>query len=212
MNAAENQPSRTIGMVFAGGLGLAAYHAGVYQAFAEKELPLHWVTGSSAGAVTAALIAGNVKADLIGRLQSFWNVAPVMAQTPNPGRHLFGWMGALRSRLVGSPGHFHPRIPSINPFEFKSLYHLAPMRERLLRLIDFGRLNSGEIRVCVVATDLQSGEPVIFDSQQEPIQIDHLMASCGFLPEFAPVEINGRLLGDGGLSLNAFRSLPVLGY
>jgi NTE family protein len=190
-------------MVFAGGLGLAAYHAGVYQGFAESALPLHWLTGSSAGAVTAALIAGNARADRIGRLQSFWNVAPVTAQTPNPGRHLFGWMGALRTRLVGSPGHFHPRIPSINPFEFKSLYDLAPMRARLLRLIDFGRLNSGEIRICVVATDMQSGEPVIFDSQHEPIQIDHLMASCGFLPEFAPVEINGRLLGDGGLSLNA---------
>jgi predicted acylesterase/phospholipase RssA len=29
------------------------------------------------------------------------------------------------------------------------------------------------------------------------------MASCGFLPEFAPLELDGRLLGDGGLSLNA---------
>ena len=28
------------------------------------------------------------------------------------------------------------------------------------------------------------------------------MASCGFLPEFAPLELDGRLLGDGGLSLN----------
>src|SRR3954462_9075280 len=35
------------------------------------------------------------------------------------------------------------------------------------------------------------------------IEIDHLMASCGFLPEFAPLELDGRLLGDGGLSLNA---------
>jgi NTE family protein len=180
----------------------------VYQGFAETELPLHWLTGSSAGAVTAALIAGNPRADRIGRLQSFWNVAPATAQTPNfekpnSGRHLFGWMGAFRSRLVGSPGHFHPRIPSLNPFAFKSLYDLTPMRERLLRLIDFGRLNSGEIRVCVVATDMQTGEPVTFDSQDEPIRIDHLMASCGFLPEFAPVEINDRLLGDGGLSLNA---------
>jgi NTE family protein len=204
----DREPSRTIGMVFAGGLGLAAYHAGVYQGFAETELPLHWLTGSSAGAVTAALIAGNPRADRIGRLQSFWNIAPATAQTPNfgkpnSGRHLFGWMGAFRSRLVGSPGHFHPRIPSLNPFAFKSLYDLTPMRERLLRLIDFGRLNSGEIRVCVVATDMQTGEPVTFDSQDEPIRIDHLMASCGFLPEFAPVEINDRLLGDGGLSLNA---------
>jgi hypothetical protein len=33
--------------------------------------------------------------------------------------------------------------------------------------------------------------------------MDHLLASCGFLPEFAPIEVGGRLLGDGGLSLNA---------
>jgi NTE family protein len=33
--------------------------------------------------------------------------------------------------------------------------------------------------------------------------MDHLLASCGFIPEFAPVEIGGRWLGDGGLSLNA---------
>lgn len=33
--------------------------------------------------------------------------------------------------------------------------------------------------------------------------MDHLLASCGFLPEFAPVEIGGRLLGDGGLAVNA---------
>jgi NTE family protein len=44
---------------------------------------------------------------------------------------------------------------------------------------------------------------VIFDSKDTRIEMDHLLASCGFLPEFAPVEISGRLLGDGGLSLNA---------
>jgi NTE family protein len=203
LESEQGREPRTVGMVFAGGLGLAAYHAGVYQAFAESEIPLDWVTGSSAGPVTAALIAGNSSADRIGRLEAFWNTSRMIPRSPNPGRHLFGWMGALRSRLVGSPGHFHPRIPSINPFGFKSLYDLAPMRERLLRLVDFGRLNSGEIRICVVATDIETGEPVTFDSKDEPIRIEHLMASCGFLPEFAPVEINGRLLGDGGLSLNA---------
>jgi predicted acylesterase/phospholipase RssA len=60
-------------MVFAGGLGLAAYHAGVYQAFSQRSLPLHWVAGSSAGAITAALIAGNRSDDRIERLRAFWN-------------------------------------------------------------------------------------------------------------------------------------------
>lgn len=30
-----------------------------------------------------------------------------------------------------------------------------------------------------------------------------MLASCGFPPEFAPVDIDGRLLGDGGLCANA---------
>jgi NTE family protein len=85
---------------------------------------------------------------------------------------------------------------------FRSLYDLAPMRERLQDLIDFGRLNSGETRISVVATDIGSGEPVIFDSAKSRIEMDHLMASCGYLPEFAPLEFDGRLLGDGGLSFN----------
>jgi NTE family protein len=78
------------------------------------------------------------------------------------------------------------------------------MKERLERLVDFGRLNSGEVRFSVAATDIETGELVVFDcANGDEISIDYLMASCGFLPEFAPVEIGGRLLGDGGLSANA---------
>src|SRR3982751_145169 len=198
----ENSPA-TVAMVFAGGLGLAAYHGGVYQSFSQRSLPLHWVAGSSAGAVTAALIAGNRSSDRVSRLRAFWNFPPPANYTMKPWRHLSGWIGAVRTRIVGSPGHFHPRIASINPFGFRSIYDLAPMRERIKRLVDFGQLNSGETRICVAATDIESGDPVIFGSQKQRIEVDHLIASCGFLPEFAPLELDGRFLGDGGLSLNA---------
>jgi NTE family protein len=192
----------TVAMVFGGGLGLAAYHAGAYQSYAQRSTLLHWVAGSSAGALTAALIAGNRSEDRVERLRAFWNYPPVERRPTTPWRHLYGWMGAIRTRLVGSTGHFHPRVPPATPFAFQSLYDLAPMKQRLMALIDFGRLNNGEVRVCVAATDIETGEPVIFDSDNSRIEVDHLMASCGFLPEFAPVEIGGRLLGDGGLSLN----------
>jgi NTE family protein len=190
-------------MVFAGGLGLAAYHAGAWQAFAERGLPLHWVSGSSAGAVTAALIAGNPAEQRIERLRAFWNFPPSGEVRASPWRHLYGWMGAIGTRLTGSRGHFHPRLPPGNLSRFRSLYDLAPMKARIGELVDFGRLNSGGTRISVATTDIESGDPVIFDSSETRIEMDHLLASCGFLPEFAPVEIAGRLLGDGGLSLNA---------
>src|SRR3954454_15423485 len=137
-------PSATVAMVFAGGLGLAAYHAGAYQAFSKRSIPLHWVAGSSAGAVTAALIAGNHRGSRIEQLRAFWNCPPLENYRPIPWRHLYGWIGALGTRLVGSRGHFHPRVPSIGSFVFRSLYDLAPMRERIKSLVDFGRLNNGD--------------------------------------------------------------------
>lgn len=188
-------------MVFAGGLGLAAYHGGAYQAFAQRGGPLHWLAGSSAGAVTAALIAGNPAAQRIARLREFWTLDHRFAPPLLPFPHLEGWISAVTAHLAGDPNYFHPRLPlSIG---FRSLYDLAPMRRRLARLIDFGRINGGDVRLSIAATDVRSGDPIVFDSRKQPLGLDHLMASCGFLPEFAPVTIGGRTLVDGGLSLNA---------
>ena len=87
------------------------------------------------------------------------------------------------------------------PFEeFKSLYTLEPMRRSLERIVDFGRLNSGEPRVTVAATDIQTGETALMDQSRERLTLDHPMASCGMLPEFEPAKIDERWLGDGGLS------------
>lgn len=195
-----------VAMVFSGGLGLGAYHAGVYEAFITSAQPLHWITGSSAGAITAALIAGGPPNDATARLRNYWgHSSAIRAIAPDPTRHLAGWMDALAARLFGSIGHFRPRLP-LNPLDrlgFPSIYDLSPTRRRVRELVDFAYLNAGEMRVTIAATDLKSGDPVLFDSEKEAIEIDHILASCGFIPEFAPLWIGDRLIGDGGLSLNA---------
>lgn len=195
-------------LVFSGGLGLGAYHAGVYEAF---PLPLHWCCGSSVGAITSALIAGNPPEERVGALRAYWGQddARPVRHDPGPSRHAFAWMAALGTRLLGSEGHFHPRLPA-GSLRFRSLYDLGPTRERLAQLVDFGRLNGGETRVTIAATDLTSGDVVLFDSTRDRIRLDHILASCGFLPEFEPLSIDGRWLGDGGLSINAPFD-PVLG-
>ncbi|MEA2883626.1 MAG: hypothetical protein QOH32_2882 [Bradyrhizobium sp.] len=138
------QDAPVVAMVFAGGLGLAAYHAGAWQAFSETGMPLHWVAGSSAGAVMAALIAGNRSEQRLERLRAFWNFPPVEDVRPSPWRHINGWMGAIGTRLTGSRDHFHPRFPPDTPFGFRSLYDLAPMQQRIAALVDFGHLNSAK--------------------------------------------------------------------
>jgi NTE family protein len=194
-------PDKLNVLVFSGGLGLGAYHAGAYQAF---PLPLHWCCGSSVGAITAALIAGNPPEKRVGALRAYWERghAALDGRGADPLRHAFAWISALGTRLIGSEGHFHPRL-TFDPLRFRSFYDLAPTRERLTKLIDFDRLNGGEVRLTIAATDLETGDAVLFDSPHDRVTLDHILASCGFLPEFEPLQIDGRWLGDGGLSINA---------
>jgi NTE family protein len=196
--------TETVALVFSGGFGLGAYHSGAYEAFRASSQQLDWVAGSSVGAITAALIAGTPPDETLRTLRKYWKTfgefGPVI---PGPARHAFRWIGAINSRLFGSTGHFNPRLGQLNPFGFKSLYDLGPTRDRLRELIDFARLNAGDMRVTIGATDLKTGDPTLFDSRTQAIELDHILASCGFLPEFAPVSIRGRSFGDGGLSWNA---------
>jgi NTE family protein len=54
----------------------------------------------------------------------------------------------------------------------------------------------------VNATDLATGEPVLFDSGERPVEPRHVAASASIIPDFAPAEVDGRLLCDGGFSAN----------
>src|SRR3569623_2128215 len=150
-------------VVLSGGLGLGAYHGGAFEALASLAWPIDWVAGSSAGAITAALIAGSAKPDRLQSLRSYWQVADRSYVMPNAARHPFAWLSSLNTRLLGHTGFFHPSLP-IPSSPFRGLYDLGPSRERLRRLIDFGRLNSGDMRITVCATDLERGDAVLFDS------------------------------------------------
>jgi NTE family protein len=198
-------------MVLSGGVGLGAYQAGAYEVLHEEVgFQPRWFAASSIGAINAALVAGGPPDRAIGRLRQFWTeggpprIAPREPWTGGLLNHFWNWTSAIEARLFGVPGHFQPRFV-LSPFEqFSSIYDLAPMRSRIEKLVDFERVNAGDIRVSVATTDLETGDTVLFDTGRgDHIGIEHLMASCGYLPEFAPVEIDGRLLGDGGLSANA---------
>jgi NTE family protein len=72
--------------------------------------------------------------------------------------------------------------------------------QRLSQLIErvFGSRQFEDMRIplAVVATDLSSGEPVVFTQGN---LVDAIRASCAFPGLFEPVEIGTRCLADGGL-------------
>ncbi|WP_347337594.1 patatin-like phospholipase family protein [Bradyrhizobium sacchari] len=74
-------------VVFSGGLGLGGYHGGAFEALIPASPSIDWLAGSSAGAITAALIAGSASADRIGTLRSYWRGSGSASAAPDVSRH-----------------------------------------------------------------------------------------------------------------------------
>jgi NTE family protein len=138
----------------------------------------------------------------VERLREYWRLAASPEWLP-AWQRVSRWTGAIETRLLGRPGLFHPNLPTLlaeppNP----GLFDTTPMRGALTRLIDFARLNDGPVRLSVQATDLESGEPVAFDTRRNRIELDHLLASAALIPDFRPVRVGERWLIDGGMVAN----------
>lgn len=194
-----------IGLALGGGVALGAYHAGAYAALHEHAgLRPARIAGTSVGAVVGAIIMGTPPEQRVARLREFWNDAAVDAAWP--GLSLFGRRALSHAsiagvRFFGRHGFFEPELPEALLRPALGIYDPEPLRERLARSLDFELLNRSSFSV--TTTDIQSGDAVVFDTRRgDHIGPEHLVASCGFLPEFPPLEIDGRLLGDGGLVAN----------
>jgi NTE family protein len=202
-------------VVLSGGVALGAYQGGALEELVRRKVEPAWLACTSVGAVNGALYAGNPPGRRIDRIRAYWDAAtftPPMPRAPAqwwPGVAMLdkahGLAGALQVHLLGNPGLFHPRIPPQgSPGSVASVYDNAPLARLLRELIDFDRLNSGEVRFSLATVDIITGEEVSFDTAKgDRIEPDHLLATSGFIQDFAPVTIDGRLLGDGGFRRNA---------
>ncbi len=200
-------------LVLQGGGALGSYQAGVCQALQAAEVEPHWVAGISIGAINAALVAGNPPERRVEQMRAFWEQATSgpffspLAVDFNPWRSFINQMSAASIATLGAPGFFKPHIlaPIFWPAgsaESISFYDTHPLRETLERLVDFGRINTGDTRLSVGAVNVQSGNSVVFDSAHQRIGPEHIMASGALPPGFPPVWIEGEAYWDGGLVSN----------
>jgi len=199
---------KKVGLVLQGGGALGSYQAGVFEALAASEYQPDWVAGISIGAINAAIIAGNAPQHRVERLRCFWEriTAPpalwpywidgALAQRQR--------LGSFHALLFGQAGFFAPRAPLdwLGGTPPTSWYDTAALKTTLEELVDFDRINHGDIRLSVGAVNVRTGNFAYFDSAEIPIRPEHVMASGALPPGFAAVEIDGELYWDGGLVSN----------
>jgi NTE family protein len=202
----------TVALALAGGNALGAYAAGAYEALHQRAYLPDLISGASIGAVTGAIIAGNVPENRIARLHEFWRQAGFgsafgLAPASGRPREMYNLMHSLQTLALGRPGLFTPRLPgllSILPGmpPDTALFDSKPLTATLERVIDFEVLNSGAVPMLIGTVDMENGESVIFDTRRTKVDARHFLASTAFTPGFPPVEIDGRCLADPGLISN----------
>ncbi len=198
-------------LVLQGGGALGAYQVGVYQAMHEAGIEPDWVIGTSIGAINAALIAGNRPEQRMQRLHAFWD--RIERGSPADGLVKM-WQGLgnvfsnMQTVAQGVPSFFKPNPQSWRGVhanlgvEQAAYYDTSPLRETLNSLVDFEWMQHCDTRLTVGAVNANSGEMRYFDSNEMPLNADHVMASGALPPAFPAIRIDGEPYWDGGIYSN----------
>ncbi|MEO8061473.1 MAG: patatin-like phospholipase family protein [Pseudomonadota bacterium] len=207
------------GLILTGGGARAAYQVGVLKALAEiyprPEWPFPIIVGTSAGAVAATILAGNVLRwhQTVSDIEQVWANFRVHQVFRSDAIAMFKaggrWMGSLLTGgAIGPP---------------KSLLDNSPLRELLSKVTDFDAIRAnvarGDLRaLALCATSYFTARSVSFfeaettvsewsraqrHGERVPLSLDYLMASLGIPFLFPPMSLHGEYFGDGAMRQTA---------
>lgn len=187
-----------VGVVLGGGSARGMAHAGVLQWLEEHKIPVDRVAGNSTGALMGAAYATGLSAADIQKLlrEADWDtiLRPDIPYSLKSYRRKEDDRDYAVKLEAGLRQGF--RLQSgINPG-----HHLSLMVSRvLLPYSDVANFDDLPIPFRCVATDLEKGEIVVFDSG--PLA-PAVRASMSLPGTYDPVRLNGRLFADGGILNN----------
>lgn len=206
-----------LGLVLPGGGARGAFQVGVLKAIAEllppeSQNPFAILSGTSAGAINATVIASKARrfrfaaAELERVWGNFRSEQVFESDAWTMFKSSMHWMVALASGglLVRNP---------------RSLLDNAPLGKLLARNVHFSRIQSGIDRgfleaLAITAAGYHSARSVTFFQGagnihpwertrrvgiKVPIGLDHLMASIAVPMIFPPTQIHGEYYGDGAM-------------
>jgi NTE family protein len=189
-----------VGLVLSGGAARGLAHIGVLKALEEQGIKIDAIAGTSMGAVVGGLYASGYKIDELEKLalQIDWQAA--LSDAPPREDVPFRRKQDDRDFLVKQKLSFRDDGSLGLPLGVIQGQNLALLLESLLAHTsdtrDFDKL---PIPFRAVATDIANGEKVVFRKGHLPQVI---RASMSIPAVFAPVELDGRLLVDGGMTDN----------
>ena len=194
---AQTNDSLRIGLVLSGGGAKGYAHIGVLKVLEEAGVRIDQIGGTSMGAIVGGLYACGYSAAQIEDI--FRNLDPASLIFEEQAR----WSKSFFERENGEKYALSLSVDDLEilfPTALSSgqlLYdQLAQLTLDHRHLRDFSEL---PIPFLCVATNLETGAQVVLE---EGYLVDALRASGSFPTLLAPIEIDGKLLSDGGIANN----------
>ncbi|MFT0891626.1 patatin-like phospholipase family protein [Pseudochelatococcus sp. G4_1912] len=194
-----------IDLAFQGGGSHGAFTWGVVERFLDDPtLKIESITGTSAGAMNAAVLAYGFTLNGVegakAALEKFWRqVSDAARFSPMQRAPLDVMFGNWT--LDNSPGYVFYDLASrlFSPYDINPS-NLNPLRDVLEESIDFERLQQSPIKLFITATNVRTGLPRVFRNAE--LNADALLASACLPLVHQAVEIDGDAYWDGGFSGN----------
>jgi NTE family protein len=194
-----------VDLALQGGGAHGAFTWGVLDRLLEEDwLTIEGISGTSAGAMNAAVLADALARDGVDgartALEAFWRkVSDAARLSPFQRTPLDILLG--RWTLDYSPAFVAMDVMSrlFSPYELNP-HGENPLREILDQCVDFEHLTGSPIKLFVTTTNVHTGRPRIF--RNDDITPDALLASACLPTLFQAIEIDGESYWDGGYSGN----------
>ncbi|TFF41599.1 patatin-like phospholipase family protein [Pseudomonas sp. RIT623] len=197
---AIDAPRPKIGLVLSGGAARGLAHIGVLKALEEQGVRIDAIAGTSMGAVVGGLYASGYSIAELEKLATTLDWQQALSDAPPRKDVPFRRKQDDRDFLVKQKLSFRDDGSLGLPLGVIQGQNLALLLEsKLAHTADIRDFDKLPIPFRAVATDITSGEKVVFRRGHLPQVI---RASMSIPAVFAPVELDGRLLVDGGMTDN----------
>jgi NTE family protein len=188
-----------IGLVLGGGGARGASHVGVLKVLQELRVPVDCIAGTSMGAIVGGLYASGMNAEELEREVRAMDWDDLFQDDPERKDRPFRRkrdddLYAVKAKIGVHEGEIRMPLAYIRGQKFDLLLNRLTLP--VVGIDDFDRL---PVPYRAVATDLETGKEVVLGAGNLARAI---RASLAVPAAFDPVEIDGRLLVDGGLSNN----------
>jgi NTE family protein len=198
--AAADRPK--IGLVLSGGGARGAAHIGVLKVLEELRVPIDFIAGTSMGSIVGGLYASGMSPDEIEKTLTSVDWDDTFRDEPRREDRSFRRKQDDTLYLIkNKPGFNDGKIELATGFIQGQKIDLL-FNSLTLPVMQIDNFDNLHIPFRAVATDIVTGKAVILGSGNLALA---MRASMSVPAAFAAVEIDGRLLVDGGVSDN----LPI---